>query len=157
MMQWFKTQTSRDQVAIVALLVAIILYVLVGMIYQPLQEKQAQLSVANESASEDLRWMLNAVAQYKAVPTSQGSAQAGGSLSQVIDASVRRAGLKIKRFQPSGDKQAQVWLENVPYAAAMTWLNELEVERGYSIDSASVTAASQSGHVNIRIRVAKSS
>ncbi len=151
---WFATQTSRDQVAIVALAVAAVIYVLVGWIYQPLQAKQWQLAQANETAAEDLRWMLGAAAQVQAAPAKQAKSSSGGSLSQVIDASVRRAGLKMKRFQPSGDKQAQVWLENVPYAAAMTWLNDLEVERGYRIDSASITAASQSGSVNVRIRVA---
>lgn len=151
---WFKAQTSRDQIAIVALAIAVVIYVLVGWIYQPLQAKQAQLTQANDVAAEDLRWMLGAAAKVKTAPAKQASSSAGGSLSQVIDASVRRAGLKMKRFQPSGDKQAQVWLENVPYAAAMTWLNELEVERGYRIDSASITAASQSGTVNVRIRVA---
>ncbi len=151
---WFKAQTSRDQIAIVALAIAVVIYVLVGWIYQPLQAKQAQLTQANVVAAEDLRWMLGAAAKVKMAPAKQASTRAGGSLSQVIDASVRRAGLKMKRFQPSGDKQAQVWLENVPYAAAMTWLNELEVERGYRIESASITAASQSGTVNLRIRVA---
>lgn len=151
---WFKAQTSRDQIAIVALAIAVVIYVLVGWIYQPLQAKQAQLTQANDVAAEDLRWMLGAAAKVKAAPAKQASSSSGGSLSQVIDASVRRAGLKMKRFQPSGDKQAQVWLENVPYSAAMTWLNELEVERGYRIDSASITAASQSGTVNVRIRVA---
>ena len=151
---WFRAQTSRDQVAIVALAIAVVVYVLVGWIYQPLQAKQAQLTQANDVAAEDLRWMLSAAAKVKATPAKAVKASGSGSLSQVIDASVRRAGLKMKRFQPSGDKQAQVWLENVPYAAAMTWLNELEVERGYRIDSASITAASQSGTVNVRIRVA---
>lgn len=150
---WFKAQSSRDQIAIAVLAVAVFVYVLIGGVYQPLLAKQAQLSAANEAASEDLRWMLGAASQVKAAPVKKVASSSGGSLSQVIDASVRRAGIKMKRFQPSGDKQAQVWLENVPYTAAITWLNELEVERGYQIDSASISAASQPGMVNVRIRV----
>ncbi|HSG62466.1 MAG TPA: type II secretion system protein M [Pseudomonadales bacterium] len=150
---WFHAQSSRDQVAIVALALALLLYIVVGLIYQPLQAKQQQLVLANQAASEDLQWMLGAAAKIKMAPAQKTKNASGGSLSQVIDSSVRRAGLTMKRFQPSGDNQAQVWLENVPYTATMTWLNELEVERGYRIESASVTAASQSGTVNVRIRV----
>lgn len=153
MIQWFRAQSSRDQIAMVALGIAIFLYVVVGMLYQPMQAKQQQLVVANQAASDDLQWMLSAAASVKAAPAKAVSNASSGPLSQVIDASVRRAGLKMKRFQPSGDDQAQVWLENVAYGAAMTWLNELEVERGYRIDSASITAASQPGMVNVRIRV----
>ncbi|MEY3017461.1 MAG: hypothetical protein RL336_596 [Pseudomonadota bacterium] len=153
MQSWFKAQSIRDQIAIVALAIALLLYLMIGVIYQPLVAKQAQLVSANEAASEDLRWMLNAAAKVKAAPAKTAVKNTGGALSQVIDASIRRAGLKMKRFQPNGEKQAQIWLENVPYSAAVTWLNELEIERGYQIDSASLSAASQTGFVNVRVRV----
>lgn len=153
MQSWFKAQSSRDQIAMVALVIALAVYFLIGVVYQPLVAKQEQLVAANETASEDLRWMLNAAAKVKAAPATTAVKNTGGALSQVIDSSVRRAGLKMKRFQPSGEKQAQIWLENVPYSAAVTWLNELEIERGYQIDSASLSAASQPGLVNLRVRV----
>jgi len=154
-MEWFKAQTIRDQLALVIGGIALLIYVLVGMIYQPLQAKVSDLEFRNQAVSADLKWMVQSAAQVKALSGKTSSIEPAqqGSISQVVNNSVRQAGLKMKRFQPSGDKQAQIWLEGVPYAAAIGWLNDIENRFGYTIDSASINASSQSGMINLRVRL----
>jgi type II secretory pathway component PulM len=154
-MEWFKSQTSRDQVAIVVGGIALVIYILVGLIYQPIQTRIENLQTSNDTARADLQWMMESASTVKAMQGNSAKTNAGpsGSISQVVDKSVRDAGLKMKRFQPNGDKQAQVWLEGVPYAASIAWLNALENSYGYSLDSVSINASSQSGLINVRVKV----
>ncbi len=154
-MEWFKSQTARDQIALVVGSIALIFYILIGMVYQPLQAKVANLQVTNTAAQQDLQWMVQSAAQVKALQGDSSKAfnVVQGSISQVVDSTVRQSGLKMKRFQPSGDNQAQVWLESVPYNAAISWLHDIENQFGFTIDSASINATSQPGLINLRVRL----
>lgn len=158
MLEWFNQQSRRDQIVLVIGSVVLGAYILWSAVVSPLQSRAAQLQASNQEALSQLSWMLESAAEAKARMAAGGSAgasQAVGNLTQLIDSTARAAGLTMKRFQPNGDDQAQVWMDGMPFAAVSNWLYELEVTRGLELGSVSISNASTPGTVNLRVRIKK--
>ena len=148
----------RQQWLLVVAAILILIYIAVAIVYRPLVAKRDLLRQQNAGVEQTLQWIRGASAEIRRL-RGTGAATAAGSnsmsLSQLMDTAAARNGLRITRFQPSGDDEAQVWLDKVSFDTVVLMLDQLENQNGLDVLSVAVNGANTPGLVNVRLRFKK--
>jgi len=148
----------RQQWLLVAAAILIVVYIAVAVIYRPLVNKRDLLSQQNAGAERTLQWMRGAIAEIKSLRGAGNASAAttsGMTLSQLVESSAARHGLRVSRFQPAGDDEAQVWLDKVAFDSVVLLLDQLENQYGLDVLSVAINGANAPGLVNVRLRFRK--
>lgn len=156
MKEWFNNLPRREQVLLIVAAVLIALFVIVNGVYKPILDKKQRLENANAAMAKDIAWANQTGDEIRQL-RGQSNAPRGGrmSLSQMADQAAERHQLRVARFQPSGNSEAQIWLEKVEYNKVLAWLDQLESDYGLTIKAAAINSANVSGFVTARIRIKK--
>ena len=156
MKQWFNALEKREQMILIIGAVFVVFYLLYGVVYQGVVNQRQLLLKQNAAAEEKLQWVQQASQQIVALRKTSGaggtSVMSGKSLSQISELAAKRSGLRITRFQPKDDNEAQVWLDRVEFSALIDFLVRLELDYGIELDDLSVNTANSPGLVNARLR-----
>ena len=88
-------------------------------------------------------------AERRASP--KGTAGADQSLLALASESAKAKQLAFKRFQPEGDTQLKLWLEEVNFDVLLSWLSELEQVNAIAVESIAVEKTEKSGFVDVRL------
>jgi type II secretory pathway component PulM len=148
----------RQQWLLVVAAILIAIYIAVAVVYRPLVAKRDLLAQQNAGAERTLQWIRGAITEIRSLRGS-GSASAaaasGMTLSQLVESSAARHSLRVSRFQPSGDDEAQVWLDKVSFDAVVMLIDQLENQYGLDVLSVAVNGANAPGLVNVRLRFRK--
>ena len=134
---------------------AVALYVVFVWILAPMSESIDNLQRQNQAAALTLAEVRQLADEYQRLQGKTTAVKQTGSLTQVVDVTVKNNQLKMSRFQPSSSGDAQVRFENAPFNNVVAWLNELEVENSVLIKDISVTPGTASGLVNVSVRLNK--
>lgn len=156
MKAWFNSLPKREQILLIVASVLIFFFIIVNGIYKPVLDKKQRLLSANEATVKDIAWAKQTgdkIRQLRGLSTTPKSGRM--SLSQMADQAAARHQLRIARFQPSGNNEAQIWLEKVEYKKVLAWLDQLESDYGLTIKTAAINSANVSGFVTARIRIKK--
>lgn len=156
MKEWFNNLPKRERILLMVAAALIALFVIVNGVYKPILDKKQRLISANEATAKDIAWAKQTGDEIRQL-RGQSTAPSSGrmSLSQMADQAAARHKLRIARFQPSGDSEAQIWLEKVEYKKVLAWLDQLESDYGLTIKAAAINSANVSGFVTARIRIKK--
>lgn len=152
MRDWFNAQTQRDQLAIMALAAAVVLYGLLSFALIPASEARSQMAANNTAAIAQLSRVEAKVSQLLDLRENNESGQSQ-NLSSTLSAAAQNAGLTVKRLQPNSRGEVQVRFESVEFDALLQWLQTVEGNEGLRIVDASVSDAGRSGGVNATLRV----
>ncbi|MCG7199721.1 type II secretion system protein M [Marinobacter pelagius] len=149
----------RDQQALTALGIAVLVGILYFAVWQPVTGFHDRAASARDNAAELLSWMqanepviqgLAGASSSSAAATADKPAD-GRALMALVTSSAREAGLALQRFEPSGDDAIRVWLDGVPYADVASWLERLNTENGVVIDQAAMDRGNDPGKVSVRL------
>ena len=152
MREWFNAQTQRDQIALIALVGAVVLYSLLTFALLPASEARIQMATNNTAAMAQLGRVEAKVSQLLDLRANSESGQ-NQNLSSTLSAAAQNAGLTVKRLQPNSRGEVQVRFESVEFDALLQWLQTVEGNEGLRIVDASVSDAGRSGGVNATLRV----
>lgn len=152
MRDWFNAQNQRDQLALMALAAAVVLYSLVSFVLMPASAARSQMAANNTAALAQLARVEAKVSQLVDLRASSESGQ-NQNLSSTLSAAAQNAGLIVKRLQPNSRGEVQVRFESVEFDALLQWLQTIEGNEGLRIVDASVSDAGRSGGVNATLRV----
>ena len=152
MREWFNAQTQRDQIALIALAGAVLLYSLLTFALLPASEARSQMATNNTAAMAQLGRVEAKVSQLLDLRANSESGQ-NQNLSSTLSAAAQNAGLTVKRLQPNSRGEVQVRFESVEFDALLQWLQTVEGNEGLRIVDASVSDAGRSGGVNATLRV----
>lgn len=149
----------RDQQALTALGIAVLVGILYFAVWQPVTGFHDRAASARDNAAELLSWMQAnepVIQGLAGASSSSASATAdkpadGRALMALVTSSAREAGLALQRFEPSGDDAIRVWLDGVPYADVASWLERLNTENGVVIDQAAMDRGNDPGKVSVRL------
>ena len=147
--EWWDQNSPRDQMAMFALGVTIIIYALYAVVngahgsYRDQVQKNAR---ANASLSEVRDLSAELLAR-----DSNKKGQARGSLTEQVNNSLREFNLSLSSMQPQNNGAVRLRLERVKYSALIAWLHEMEVNKGVKIKDSSITTGSEKGVVNITV------
>lgn len=154
--EWFKGLEKREQYMLLAGIVAVIFYLLYGVMYRGLVDARDDFRKDNITQQETLVWMKGAVQAIQAIKqTTSRVDTTGKSLAELSEEAAKVADVRIGRFQPKNDHEAQVWLEQEKFNNVLAFLARLEVDYGVSLEDVSITSANTPGIVNLRLKFSK--
>ncbi len=152
---WFTSLPLREQRLLIAGAIALFALILLSTslnMHETKERNEKRLA----GGIETLTWVKGAVATIK---SSSGGGVArqmrNKSLIQISELASARSGIRSTRFQPSGENDAQIWFEEVPFTALMQYISRMEQDGGVNIESVSMNAAKIKGLVNARIKFSK--
>lgn len=153
MREWFAGLTQREQVAVLALSVALVFWLLYQLALAPVAEQRRQLRDGNAAAATLLGRVDQKVAELMNLRNSGGSVTV--NLTASINQSTQAVGLAVTRMQPNSRGEVQVRFEEVDYDRLVQWIHRAELTDGLVIVDASIGQAGRSGGVNATVRVAE--
>lgn len=154
MKQWFNNLRRQEQLMVLVGGAVVAVYVVFVFILGPMADTRDKLQRQNQAAATTLAEVKALAEQYRRLQGGGSPTPAtGGSLTRIVDTTVKHNQLSMSRFQPSSSGDVQVRFENALFNNLVAWLNELEVENGVLIKDLSITPGSGTGLVNVSVRL----
>lgn len=155
--QWFNNLPKREQYLLIIGGVVVLLYLLYLFGYKNIADQRDRYRSMNNAAEETLTWMNSAVAEIATLRRSGNVPADSGnrSLAQLSELAAGRAGIRVNRFAPSGDNEAQVWFERIEFEKLLDCLSALELDYGVRIDNIAINAVNSPGLVNARLKITR--
>lgn len=153
----FDQLPKRDQKALQVLGLALAVFLVYFLVWRPAAAYHEEAVANRESATALLGWMREHRGQIEALAaTGGGDAASSGingtrDLMSTVTRSAEQSGLALQRFEPSGEGQMRVWLEDASFNQVARWLETLNAEYGIVIDQAAVDRKDQPGLVSVRL------
>ncbi|MDT8410280.1 MAG: type II secretion system protein GspM [Wenzhouxiangellaceae bacterium] len=157
---WKKLQ-ARERVLIVAAALVMGLVAAWLLVWEPLQESQAQLrqQLAQQRALNDwLDRLAPEIERLRDGDRVERSMEGRSALSE-IDQSARAAGLAgaLQRIEPGAGDQVRVVFEQAGFVNLMKWLDQLVATRPLAVESFSADRDNGGGRVDSVVVVRRSS
>jgi|SRR5690554_3520222 len=155
--QWFNSLAKKEQALLLFLAAVLTLYLFFILAYKPLVEQRDRYQTLNATNEQTLLWMHQAVAEIDSLRRGGNTTAAGSnrSLSQLAEMAAGRANIRISRFAPSGDNEAQIWFERIEFEKLLESLSALELDYAVHIESIAINAVNSPGLVNARLKVTR--
>lgn len=148
----YQSLDKRERQVLTIGAIALVILLVFNLVYRPLASAQQELSLANQQNRELLIWMKQAVMQIQQSASDTSLEQrAGRNLNQILNSSASRYAISISRSQPRDNNQHQIWLDEVEFNQALTWINQLQSNYGIYVSSINLTAADKKGFVRANI------
>ncbi len=154
----YEMLSSRDQAALKVLSLVVLVLLLYFFMWVPAHSFMSQSQQSLESARE----LLALVQENKQLLAQSNQQAQSGSVpaldSQQLVSSVtnlaKRHGLVLKRFEPSGERELKVWLEDASFDKMVAWLGDLKKNLGVTAEQVSVEKEDAEGLVSARLTLA---
>ncbi len=150
--RWFEALSRRDQVALLMLGGALLLWLFFQLVVIELDGRRARLTRANQMLAEQLVRVDYKVEQLSGLRADGGGRQV--NLTQTLSQTSDGLGLAVKRLQPNSRGEVQIRFEGVAFDGLLQFLEEIEASLGLRVMDASVSSAGRDGGVNATLRVA---
>lgn len=125
-------------------------------IWEPLVNKADRLKTAVKEQKELVQWMQRAsqeARQLQGSGANRARPTTGQSLLGVIDATAKRGDLgnAMKRVEPEGANRVRVWMEQASFDDMIRWIDQLQTEYSFAVESAVIDKEPISGRVSARL------
>lgn len=155
MKEWFAQLNQREQMSVLALGLALALYLLYVLVWSPLNSEREQLALQNSVIAESqvrVDAMVSELLQLRAGGVKTGTRR---NLTSVINESTSRLQLPVMRLQPNSRGEIQVRLENANFDDVLQWLYQMEYTEHMLVREVSLTQSNTAGLVNVTARIAE--
>ncbi|MAT94662.1 MAG: type II secretory protein PulM [Halioglobus sp.] len=156
MKEWFAQLQQREQLSLLALAIALGLYLLYMLVWTPLDSRRDDLALQNNAIAASLTRVDAMVSEF--LQLRQSGARPGGArrnLTSLINQSTRAAQLPVSRLQPNSRGEIQVRMENAAFDDVLGWLYQMEYREGLLVREVSITETGTAGRVNATVRIAQ--
>ena len=153
--EWLASKEPRERLALITGSILLCLLLIYSLIVQPLVSGLNKREHLLEQQRETLAWMKQSAEEIKILKKFSSSRQSAGSkqsLLSTIDSTAKAARLRevIRRVEPQGNNQVQLWVEKAPFDPLLQWINTLQQRYAITVSSISIDRKEQ-GIVNARI------
>ena len=155
MKEWFAQLNQREQMSLLALGLALLLYLLYLFVWSPLDEQREQLALQNAAIAESQVRVDAMVSELMQLRKSGAKTGTRRNLTSVINESTGRWQLPVIRLQPNSRGEIQVRLENAAFDDVLQWLYQMEYTEHMLVREVSLTQANKAGLVNVTARIAE--
>lgn len=155
MRAWFAKLTQREQLSLLLMSLAVMVYLLYMLVWSPLSERRDRLEQQNHGVAESLQRVDAMVSEVMLLRDSDARPGQRRNLTSLINQSTTRRELQVSRLQPNSRGEIQVRLESAAFDDVLAWLHELEYREGLLVREVSVTQSGAFGRVNATVRVAQ--
>jgi type II secretory pathway component PulM len=154
MKDWFYRFNTREQLSLLLLGGALLLYLVYMVLWSPLDQRRDDMAQRNVAAAESLQRVDGMVSEILRLRETGGGTTQRRNLTGLINQTTASAGLTVTRMQPNSRGEVQVRMESVPFDGVMAWLNLLENREGLVVHEVSLSQSGDGGRVNATVRLA---
>ena len=148
MKAWWQQLNTREQRLVSVMSVLMSIFILYGLIWQPLTENIEKTTLKLERQQALLTWVAENTQRYQqAKRNARGGS--GASLSSIVNRTSSANNITITRMQPQGD-DLQVWIDEISFNQLLTWLEQLAINDGLQVKNIDLSSADQQGMVRVR-------
>jgi type II secretory pathway component PulM len=155
MKNWYATLTQREQLSVMLLGVAVVLYFMYMFILSPLNAKRDALAEQNRILASSLTNVDVMVSEILRLRNTGVSAKAGRNLTSLVNQSTGNRNIAVSRLQPNSRGELQVRLENTSFDDFLGWLYDMEYKEGLLVREVSITEGGGVGRINATVRIAQ--
>jgi general secretion pathway protein M len=155
MKEWFAQLNQREQMSVLALGLALALYLLYVLVWSPLNSKRELLLLQNTAIAESQVRVDEMVSELMELRASGVKTGSNRNLTSVINESTSRLQLPVIRLQPNSRGEIQVRLENAAFDDVLKWLYHMEHTEHMLVREVSLTQSNTAGLVNVTARIAE--
>ena len=157
MKNWFYQFNQREQLSLLVLAIALLIYLFYILLWAPLSDKRDQLELQNRGVAASLQRVDVMVSEVMQLRDSdwRGAGGPRRNLMSLINQSTSRMQLAVTRLQPNSRGEIQVRFESAAFDDLLRWLHEMESGEGLLVRELSVTQAGSVGRVNATVRLAQ--
>ena len=151
--RWFAEREPNEQRVILALTAAVALTILWLGIWKPISDWRTLEHNRYQNAQSLFDWVqLN---EDRAREIARGGQRSAGnrSLLPLVTRSADAQGIRINRLQPESNSVVSVVIQAQPFNEVLSWLHQLQINNGISVQRVSIDAEGTSGLVNAQIRL----
>lgn len=146
---WWHKLNLREQRLVVIIGAAVSLFLLYGLIWQPLNDSLSQTEKSLASRQALLTWVNDNTARYQNAKSLGGKKKSSGSISSIVNRTANQQQLTITRMQPQGE-HLQVWLDSAPFTQLLFWLEHLANNEGLQVMAIDLVQGDSQGEVRVR-------
>jgi type II secretory pathway component PulM len=155
MKDWFLQLNQREQTSLLALGLALALYMIYMFVWSPLDSMRDSLQVQNQGVAGSLQRVDAMVSEILQLRDSGTQTSSRRNLTSLINQTTSRLQLQVTRLQPNSRGEIQVRLENAAFDDVLLWLHGMEYSEGLLVREVSITQAGPAGRVNATVRIAQ--
>jgi general secretion pathway protein M len=147
----------RERIAVGAAAVVVTLTLLFLLVWGPLAGAHRDRAEALQQARAQAQQIERAAALIATGTSGGRTANLSTSLLTAVDTTSRSPvlGKAPSRVQPEGDSEVKVWIENVPFANVLRWLDQLQTQYAISASSVEIERGDVSGQVSGRLTLVR--
>lgn len=153
MNQWFERFNVREQLSLLALAIALLLYLAYMLLWKPLDVQREDMQARNAATAVSLQRVDGMVSEILALRANEGGSSQRRNLATVVNQTTAEAGLAVSRLQPNSRGEIQVRLEGVEFGALAGWLYEVEYSQALIVREVSLTQSGSAGRVDATVRL----
>lgn len=148
MKAWWQQLNIREQRLVSVMSVLMSIFILYGLIWQPLAENIEKTTLKLERQQALLTWVAENTQRYQQAKRN-ARANSGASLSSIVNRTSSANNITITRMQPQGD-DLQVWIDEISFNQLLTWLEQLAISDGLQVKNIDLSSADLQGMVRVR-------
>lgn len=152
---WWNEASVRDQLALVVLGAAFVIFVLFYLVLDPISSMRAdqeQRVASQRAAYARVEGLATRWKQHQSSSSKQGQ---NFGIEKVVESSFSKHGLRVSGFDASGRSGIRVRFEMISYEKLVTWVHDLEVVQGLRMKDVSVAGTPSPGMVSASILIQK--
>lgn len=149
---WWRARNARERVLLGFGAGGVLLAVLYGAWWAPLEGEVAALRVTVATQRADLAWMRRAGEELARTPAVPAAVERPPLLARV-DQGARAAGLAdaLRRIEPLDGGRLALGFDAADFDALVAWLEELLVAGGVRLEAATIERVAAPGRVDARL------
>ncbi|GAB3287066.1 type II secretion system protein GspM [Parahaliea aestuarii] len=153
MNQWFARFSAREQLSLLVMAIALLLYLAFMLLWKPLDARRDDMQARNAATAASLQRVDTMVSEILALREGGDGAPQRRNLTSLVNQTTAAAGLAVSRLQPNSRGEIQVRFEGVEYAALAGWLYEVEFGQALLVRELSLTQSGSAGRIDATVRL----
>lgn len=152
--QKYEMLPARDRLALKILALVLVVLVLYGAGWKPAQSYMLSAQATLEQRKDLLALVKENKSALKRLAGQNGGASQQLDSQQLVSTVTnlaKRQGLKLKRFEPSGQNEVKVWVDNASFDKLIQWLSLMNASVKVRVEQISLEKEDAEGLVNARI------
>jgi len=145
---WWQQLNLREKKLVLAMGSLVVIFILYSFIWQPLNDNIAKTEKKLARQQQLLSWVQENTQRFQQAK-SNGTKQANGSLSSIVNRTASSNKINITRMQPQGDN-IQVWIDEIAFNQLLQWLEQLSTREGLRVTNIDLSDVEQAGVVRVR-------
>lgn len=145
---WWQQLNIREQRLIMVMSAVVGVFIVYGLMWQPLNKNITQSKLKVERQQDLLVWVKENTKRYQEAKRN-GRSSSGASLSSIVNRTSRLNNITITRMQPQGD-DLQVWIDEISFNQLLAWLEQLASRENLQVKNIDLSLADQQGVVRVR-------